>query len=66
MKKILFLGLIATGLAVSFNAISSHAEKESSSSACKYGRCLKMYNDGTQCGNCAQQNSAYCWSHRPY
>ena len=65
MKKIILLGIFATGLAISFNAISNHLEKETSSE-CKYGRCLKMYNDGTQCGNCAQKNSAYCWSHRPY
>lgn len=30
---------------------------------CKYGQCNYTKKDGYQCGNCAQQNSYYCWNH---
>ena len=32
-------------------------------SNCNYGQRSAIKKDGYQCRNCAQQGSAYCWSH---
>lgn len=37
---------------------------ESHTHDCQYGRCGKIKADGTQCKNCAQKDSYYCWSHK--
>lgn len=31
---------------------------------CNYGQCNKIKADGYRCGNCCQQYSNYCWSHK--
>lgn len=38
--------------------------KSNKSSECKYGRCAWIKSDNTQCYNCRQKGSIYCYTHR--
>lgn len=62
MKKVLLsislVALVGTGVLL-FTAFKAEASDE----GCTYGRCGYLKSDYTQCGNCAQQYSYYCWSH---
>ncbi len=44
--------------------LSNLVNVKSSTLNCNYGQCNKIKADGYRCGNCCQQYSSYCWSHK--
>ena len=65
MKKLFLISAISllTGTLTAFTfKVKSESEKDCFE--CKYGRCTKIKSDGNRCGNCAQEGSYLCWSHR--
>jgi len=71
-RKRMILKKILLGVAIGLFAMALTATSESrtiqsdgiGAFECEYGRCIKIKADGTQCKNCAQRYSSYCWSHR--
>jgi len=59
MKQWLMVAFAASAIisAVAFKPLNSQAPD------CKYGQCSFFKKNGEQCHNCAQEGSAYCWSH---
>lgn len=63
MKKVI-IGLVAIStmcIATAFTTRSSAPAVEKFD--CKYGQCAAIKDNGYRCRNCAQEGSAYCWSH---
>lgn len=54
---VVMLGITTLGFA------HSKLVRVNETNECHYGQCQFVKKDGSQCGNCAQQGSSYCWSH---
>ena len=65
MKKFVLIGAIGLSLTAltAFTSMQGNENNSIENRDCTYGRCSAIKSDGYQCKNCAQQNSAYCWSH---
>ncbi len=68
-KKIVIAFLAITALTVGVMSFTSNykANATTTEKECRYGQCsfYIQHRDGTltQCKNCCQEGSTYCWSH---